>query len=1293
MPSIAELRARLGELSSLDRGRFDRRVGGAGKIKDAKRRAKTLNRLDKEIGDAASRYQLRSAAAPKKIDYPDLPIAERRDELLDAIRDHQVVIVAGETGSGKSTQLPKMCLELGRGVEGLVAHTQPRRLAARTIAGRVAEELNTAIGGTVGFAVRFSDQVGDSTMIKLMTDGLLLAEIQRDRLLSRYDTVIVDEAHERSLNVDFLIGYLRQLLPKRPDLKVIITSATIDTERFSQHFASADGQGAPVIEVSGRTYPVEVRYRPLVDPDGAEPIDQPQGIADAVQELFAETTGDVLVFCAGEREIRDATDTLQALHLRHTKILPLYARLPASEQHKVFANAKGRRVVIATNVAETSLTVPGVRSVVDAGTARISRYSRRTKVQRLPIEPISQASANQRAGRCGRLGPGIAIRLYARDDFDSRSEFTEPEILRTSLASVILQMAAIGLGDIASFPFIDPPDTRSIKDGVNLLAELGAVDPAHEGTREWLTPLGRKLSRFPLDPRFARMILEANETFCLEEILIIAAALSVQDPRERPVGKEQHADTLHARFNVDGSDFLGTIALWRYLRKEQKARSGNQFRRMCRDEFLNYLRIREWQGVHSQLRQTADELGLRRNSKPADPEAIHKTILSGLLSHIGQKDPNSFEYRGARSARFAIQPGSVLFKQSPEWVVAAELVETTRLWARQLTAIDPDWVEQVGAHLINRSYSDPWWDTEKGSAVADETVTLFGLTLVSGRPVQFGRVNPGEARQLFIRHALLDGEWDSHHAFVTHNRQQFADVREREARGRLGDIMVNDEVLAGLFAGRIPDDVVSVRHFDAWWKHQRATTPDLLNLTIDDLVDPAVADVDDDAYPESWVVGDLALTLTYEFDPASSTDGMTVHLPVGVLDRVNPAMFEWQVPGFRAELVTALIRSLPKDVRKPFVPVPDTVARIVGDLDPSRGGLIDVLRRALSTLSGEPMLPDVFQLDTIPRHLQPHFSVVAPDDSVLATGKDLETLRAQLRDQTRDTVEAEPHPLERTGITSWDFGQLPHVVEITGSGVPLAAYPAIVDDGASVSIRLLATPDEQAQAMWAGNRRLLMLSVKAPKRTAVLTTQAKLALTVSPYDGRDDWESDCRSSAVDQVIGAHGGPATDAVTFDRLLDRARGILPGAFATISAVSLEILGTHQRVILALEQLVSSAFDDTVGDVVDQLGRLVYPGFVAGLGPDRLADTGRYLHAIEYRVSKVRDQLERDARRQEEINALEEEHDRMVDVWGWTPRLVDIAWTLQEFRVSLFAQPVGVDGPVSAKRIRAALREAAG
>ncbi|MGH9041454.1 MAG: ATP-dependent RNA helicase HrpA, partial [Acidimicrobiia bacterium] len=920
---------------------------------------------------------------------PELPITARKDEILATIADHQVVIVAGETGSGKSTQLPKMCLELGRGQERQrIGHTQPRRLAARTIAERIASEMGGEVGGVVGYAVRFTDRVGDGTRIKVMTDGILLAEIQRDRNLRRYDTLIIDEAHERSLNIDFLLGYLKELLPRRPDLKVVVTSATIDTERFSAHF-----DGAPVVEVSGRTYPVEVRYRPL-----DEDTDQAEAICDAVAELSREGPGDILVFLSGEREIRDAADALTAAGLTATEILPLYARLSAAEQHRVFQpprlssgtpRAPGRRVVLATNVAETSLTVPGIRYVVDPGTARISRYNRRTKVQRLPIEAVSQASADQRAGRCGRVAPGICLRLYAEEDYAARPEFTEPEILRTNLASVILQMEALGLGDLARFPFVEAPDARNIKDGVALLEELGALDPSERTPGKRLTKLGRRLAQLPLDPRLGRMVLEADVVGCVHEVMVIAAALAIQDPRERPADHQQAADELHARFAGGDSDFLAFLRLWDHLAEQQDALSSNQFRKQCRREFLNYLRIREWQDIYGQLRQVTRSLEIRVNSQPGDPDRIHQALLAGLLSHIGVREGTTRDYQGARGARFAIAPGSSLFKASPRWVMAAELVETNRLWARVAARIQPEWAERLGGHLVRRSYSEPHWDAERGEAMAYERVALYGLPIVTARRIGYGRVDAPVARDLFIRHALVEGDWRTHHRFVAHNRALVEEVETLEARARRRDLLVDEESLVAFYDGRIPDEVRSARHFDRWWKETRATDPDRLNFSLELLLDPAAGPFDPAAYPETWTVDGATLALAYEFDPVSEWDGVTVDVPLPALDRLDAAGFDWQIPGWRLELVTALIRSLPKSLRRNLVPAADHARAFLAEAGPGDGALLPVLARALSRMSGERVSPDDFDPERVPTHLRMTFRVADEAGRTLAAGRDV----------------------------------------------------------------------------------------------------------------------------------------------------------------------------------------------------------------------------------------------------------------------------------------------------------------
>ncbi|MDP9397184.1 MAG: ATP-dependent RNA helicase HrpA, partial [Actinomycetota bacterium] len=985
-PLLRDLRDRLPDLMLRDAHRLQRRVEGLRRRRDGERQQAAVAQLAAEVDKAQRRVERRRAGVPA-IRYPDvLPVSSRRDDLLAAIRDSQVVIVAGETGSGKTTQLPKMCLELGRGVQGLIGHTQPRRIAARAVAERVAEELGSPLGGAVGYSVRFTDQVGEDTLVKVMTDGILLAEIQRDRDLRAYDTIILDEAHERSLNVDFLLGYLQQLLPRRPDLKLIITSATIDPERFARHFGDA-----PVVEVSGRTYPVEVRYRPIVQ-DGEDTEDTEDGerdqtsaICDAVEELGAERSGDILVFLSGEREIRDTADALQRMALRDTEILPLYARLSAAEQHRVFAPHPGRRIVLATNVAETSLTVPGIRCVIDPGTARISRYSSRLKVQRLPIEPISQASANQRAGRCGRVAEGICIRLYSEEDFASRPEFPDPEILRTNLASVILQMTALGLGDIAAFPFVDAPDRRHVRDGVDLLHELGALDPAQSDPRKRLTPLGRQLAQLPVDPRMARMVLEADSNGCLREVLVIAAALSIQDPRERPADKQQVADEKHGRFAEKTSDFLAYLNLWNYLQEQQRELSSSAFRRLCKAEFLHYLRVREWQDLHGQLRQIVRNLGVSYDDAPSDPVRVHTALLAGLLSHIGLKTAEKNDYLGARGARFGVFPGSALFAKPPRWVMAAELVETSRLWARTVARIQPEWVEPLAQHLVTRVYAEPHWEKKRGGTVALERVTLYGVPIVTGRKVDYGRIDPTLSRELFLQHALVEGDWDTSHAFFAHNRALLDDVEDLEHRARRRDLVVDDRTLYDFYDARIPADVVSARHFDAWWKKAKRTHPDLLTFTPELLLQAPVELSD---YPDVWRQGGLRLPLSYQFEPGTDADGVTVHVPLSVLNRVDADDFPWQVPGLRHELVTALLRSLPKSLRVSFVPAPDTARAVLDRLSPHDEPLLDALERELRRMTGVVVPRDAWQLDRVPPHLRVTFRVEDDDGRRLAEGRD-----------------------------------------------------------------------------------------------------------------------------------------------------------------------------------------------------------------------------------------------------------------------------------------------------------------
>ncbi|HEX2308735.1 MAG TPA: ATP-dependent RNA helicase HrpA [Jatrophihabitantaceae bacterium] len=1216
-----------------------------------------------------------------RITYPaELPITARRTEIAETIAAHQVVVVAGETGSGKTTQLPKICLELGRGRRAMIGHTQPRRLAARTVSARIAEELGVPLGAEVGYAVRFDERVSAETSVKLMTDGILLTEIQRDRQLRRYDTIVVDEAHERTLNVDFLLGYLKRLLPRRPDLKVVITSATIDPERFAAHFGNT-----PIIEVSGRTYPVEVRYRPVVDPDdpSADPDrDMISAITAAVDELAREGPGDMLVFLSGEREIRDAADALRGHTQRWrepVEVLPLYSRLPTAEQQRVFADHAARRIVLATNVAETSLTVPGIHYVIDPGTARMSRYNTRTKVQRLPIEPISQASANQRSGRCGRVADGVCIRLYSEADFASRPEFTQPEILRTNLASVILQMAALRLGDVADFPFLDPPDRRQITDGRTVLTELGALD----GDR--LTRVGRQLAQLPVDPRLARMIVAGAAAGCLREVLVVAAGLAIQDPRERPVDQQPAADAKHRRFTDPTSDFMSMLGLWRYLREQQKALSGNAFRRLCRTDFLNYLRVREWQDVESQLRQTAKALGMPRGPATDDADAIHRALLAGLLSHVGAYDERTRDYQGARGSRFVIFPGSALARRRPDWVVAAELVETSRLFARVCARIEPDWVEQAAGNLVRRSYSEPRWSKQRGSVVATERVTLFGLPLVTDRTVGYGRIEPEFARELFIRHALVEGEWETRHQFFHDNARARAAAEELEERSRRRGLATDDEALFAFYDARIPAEVVSARHFDAWWKKARRDNPDLLRFTPKPVA--AEAEIDDD-FPASWPWAGADLRLSYVFDPADPRDGVAVHIPLTVLAGLPTAPFEWQVPGLREELVAAMIRSLPKPIRRRLVPAPDLARAFLagpGRAGPDAGPLPDVLATTLADWRGVSIRPGDWQLDALPAHLRMTFVVEDDAGAVLAEGKDLDALRMRLSAAALAEVSADFEPLR--GRTSWDFGALPEVYETERGGHRVRAYPALVDEGTSVAVQLVAGPAEQRAANHDGVRRLLLLAVPSPINAAVraLTSAERMVLRVTPHGSAAELLDDCLAAAADAVMD--GGPLPhDAASFDALVVRARAELPSVANRLLREVAAALAAYGEARLAVDRVRATTAAE---DMDAQLGRLVHPGFVIETTAGRLPDLARYLRAITIRAGHPG---ARDAELTARAQLLEHEYadvvqslppDRRAD-----PDIHEVRWLLEELRVSFFAQRLGTRVPVSEKRVQRAI-----
>jgi ATP-dependent helicase HrpA len=1288
-PSVADLRQQLDGLTLRDAARLGRRLTN---LRGAD--PEQLAHLADQIAAAKSLVAARQAAVPS-IAYPELPVSARRPEIADAIRAHQVVVVAGATGSGKTTQLPKICLEMGRGVRGMIGHTQPRRIAARTVAQRIADELGGPLGEAVGYTVRFNDRVSDRTLVKLMTDGILLAEIQRDRRLMRYDTLIIDEAHERSLNVDFLLGYLRELLPRRPDLKVIVTSATIEPRRFADHFG-----GAPVVEVSGRTYPVEIRYRPLEvlvsagapdnpdDPDDeivrSETRDEVEAIVDAIHELETEPPGDVLVFLSGEREIRDTAEALS--NLKHTEVLPLYARLPTAEQQKVFAPHAGRRVVLATNVAETSLTVPGIRYVVDPGRARISRFSRRLKVQRLPIEPISQASAEQRAGRCGRVAPGVCIRLYSEQDYATRPRYTDPEILRTNLAAVLLQMAALELGDVEQFPFLDPPDRRSIRDGVQLLQELGAFDERGE-----ITDVGRRLARLPVDPRLARMIVASENEACTREVLVVAAALTIPDPRERPAEREEAARQSHARFADEHSDLMSYLNLWRYLSDKRNMLSSSSFRRMCRDEFLHYLRIREWQDLVGQLRSIARDLGIVESDEPADPARVHAALLAGLLSHVGMRREDAGEFLGARNSRFVLAPGSALSRRPPRWVVVAELVETRRLFGRTAARIQPDVVERVAGDLVQRSYSEPHWDAERGEVMAYERATLYGLPLVARRRVGYARIEPLVARELFIRHGLVQGEWQSRHHFLRDNARLRAELEELEERARRRDLLVTDEEVFTLYDSRIPADVVSARHFDGWWRKQRHKTPGLLTFTRDDLLRSDDADAD---RPDTWHNGDVALSLTYRFEPGAADDGVTVHVPIDVLARLGGDEFAWQVPALREELVTALIRSLPKDLRRNFVPAPDTARAILAAIDPDREPLLAAVQRELRCRSGILVPIDAFNLDKLPAHLRVTFAVESPDGAEVARGKDLTALQEQLAAPARHAVaSAVASDLERTGLRDWpdDVDVLPRIVERDIGGRTVQGFPAFVDAGTSVDLRVFGTSAQQEHALRPGVRRLLRLTLPNPAKAVErqIDPRTRLLLGTNPDGSLSALIDDCADAVVD---ASTTGPAWTRAEFVALRERVgKNLVPATVDVVGRVA-KVLAVAQQVQLALP----TRHPDALADIQAELDRLLPRGFVTVTGSTRLADLTRYLTAIRRRLEQLPNALKADRDRMARVHTVRDAYDELVAALPAgrrnDPDIVDIGWQIEEFRVSLWAQQLGTARPVSEQRIYRAIDDAA-
>ncbi|EGR2238206.1 TPA: ATP-dependent RNA helicase HrpA [Vibrio cholerae] len=1285
--SAASLKKALEECLIKDRFRFSKRIDGACKIKNESARNAVFDEIALDIAQSMMVVEQRKQQMPK-IEYPALlPVSQKRDDIAQAIAHHQVVIVAGETGSGKTTQLPKICAELGRGKYGLIGHTQPRRLAARSVANRIAEEMETELGGFVGYKVRFTDQISDQTQIKLMTDGILLAEIQNDRFLNQYDTIIIDEAHERSLNIDFILGYLKQLLPRRPDLKVIITSATIDPERFSKHFSNA-----PIIEVSGRTYPVEVRYRPLAgDDDSESDRDQLEGIFQAVDELCDEGLGDILIFMNGEREIRDTADALSKRNLRDTEIVPLYARLSAGEQNKIFQPHAGRRIVLATNVAETSLTVPGIKYVIDPGTARISRYSYRTKVQRLPIEPISQASANQRKGRCGRTEEGICIRLYSEEDFLSRPEFTDPEILRTNLASVILQMTALGLGDIEAFPFVEAPDKRNIQDGVRLLEELGAINDQIKDPKKRLTESGKQLARLPIDPRLARMVLEASKFGCLKEVMIIASALSIQDPRERPSDKQQASDEKHRRFNHEDSDFLTLVNLWHYIGQQQKALTSNQFRRQCKLDYLNYLRVREWQDVYTQLHQSTREMGFKLNDEPGSYHAVHSAILVGLLSHIGMKDQEKNEYHGARNARFNIFPASGLFKKQPKWVMSAELVETSKLWARVVAKIEPDWIEPLAKHLIKRSYSEPHWSKKNAAVMAYEKVMLYGIPIVPKRLVNYGMIDPVLSREIFIRSALVEGDWETKHAFFKQNRALLAEVEELEHKSRRRDILVDDEELFQFYDQRVGTEVVSGRHFDAWWKTASRKTPDLLSFEKEMLFKGDASHITDLDYPNFWHQGNLKLKLSYQFEPGENSDGVTVHIPLPILNQVEPHGFDWQIPGLRHELVVSLIKSLPKTLRKNFVPAPNYADAFLARVTPFEMPLLDAMEKELRRMTGVTVLREDWKLDQLPAHLKITYRAVDHRNRKLNESCDLHELKESLKEKVQETLsQVADDDIEQRDLHTWSFGELPKVYQQKRGGFEVRAYPALVDKKDSVEIKLFETEQEQLSAMRAGQRRLILLNVPSPIKYlhANLPNKSKLGLYFNPYGKVLDLIDDCIACGVDKLIEERGGMVWEPQAFEALKEHVRAELGDTVVEIAKQVETILTTAYNINKRLKGKVDFTMAFALSDVKAQIEGLIFSGFATECGWKRLPDILRYMRAIERRMEKLPVDPNKDRLHMLKIESVANKYKELLNKipkgMAIPDNVREIRWMLEELRVSYFAQQLGTPYPVSDKRI---------
>ncbi len=1291
LEQLSALKIVCNDIMRCDQYRLRQRVQ---KIENKLKTGKTIQttvfeQLMKEIQTSFQQQQRRVNNLPMPVFSDDLPVSERREEIIQKICEHQVIVITGETGSGKTTQLPKICLAAGRGINGLIGCTQPRRIAARTIANRVASELNTQLGHAVGYKVRFSDHVSSESYIKFMTDGILLAETQSDRFLENYDTIIIDEAHERSLNIDFLLGYLKQLLPKRPDLKIIVTSATIDTLRFAEHF-----NDAPIVEVSGRTYPVEVFYHPLTSENDNQDKQLQEAIIDAVDEIFIyDKQADILIFLPGEREIRETTEALRKHRLFNTEILPLYARLSVSEQNKVFAPANERRIVLATNVAETSLTVPRIKAVIDSGLARISRYSIRNKVQRLPIEAIARSSADQRKGRCGRIAPGICLRLFSEQDYNNRAEYTEPEILRTSLASVILQMLSLKLGDISQFPFVDPPTPKMINAGFTLLAELGAV-----GDNRNLTEIGRQLAKLPIDPRIGRMILGAKQENCLNEVLIIASALSIQDPRERPLDAQQAADTAQRQFSDENSDFLSFVKLWNFYQQNVHHLSNNKLKKLCQEHFVSYMRMREWVDIHHQLTNLIKEMGWKLNQVEAKFEEIHCALLAGLLGNIGFKTKEE-HYLGARNIKLFLFPGSGLFKKQPKWMIASELVETSKLYARCIAKIEPEWIEKVAGDLCQHQYFEPHWEKTTAQVAGYEKVTLYGLGIILKRRINYGPLDPILAREIFIRHALVYGEYHTKAAFFHHNRELFNEIEVLEHKARKQNILVDDDQVFEFYNRLIPEGIYNGKAFETWLKQAETDNPKLLFLQREDLMQAEGDRVTVNDFPDYMLINGVKLPLSYHFEPNHERDGVTIEVPVTLLNQLPPEPFEWLVPGLLKEKVIALLRALPKSIRRHFVPVPDVAEDILTELSVPKvvfgenGNFLEMQLQSLHELLttychkrlDQSIKNDIWQLDNLPTHLTMNFLLIDHNDQFLVMGRDLSQLQQQWGDKASDIcrqeVANESH-LEKDYIKTWDFGELPAQVTLKINGVNVQGFPTLVDEEEHVNLRIMDNPELAKQSFHEGLKRLFWLNLPTKKLIKQMPINHKLCLQYTKIGNCEQLKQEMLVTIIESVFLFEPLPVNKEGFDQRLSAGKQKLMPMAYEYADQLA-QVLKEYHELTQKLGEFNNA--NPAIPEIKNHLKSLIYVGFVKEVPLDRLKHLPRYLKSVRMRLERLAHDPHKDAKKAKQFQPLwdnywqyREQHPEI------TLELVEFRWVLEELRVSLFAQELKTAMPVSIQKV---------